>query len=67
MISWTTYNFAGFSIAFFEWRSAFNIDHVFDWTEKLFDEMQSEVNPTVPLTQRSQRAPNARMLGKGLR
>ncbi|KAK5653474.1 hypothetical protein OQA88_8960 [Cercophora sp. LCS_1] len=28
----------------------FENDHVFDWTEKLFDEMQSEVNPTVLLT-----------------
>ncbi|KAK3336900.1 kinase-like domain-containing protein [Cercophora scortea] len=28
----------------------FKYDHVFDWTEKLFDEMQSEVSPTVPLT-----------------
>ena len=28
----------------------FEYDHVFDWTEKLFDEMQSEVNPTVLLT-----------------
>ncbi|KAK4034626.1 kinase-like domain-containing protein [Parachaetomium inaequale] len=31
----------------------FDYDHVFDWTEKLFDEMQSEVNTTAPLTQRS--------------
>ncbi len=45
----------------------FEHDHVFDWTEKLFDGMQSEVNPTVPLTQRSQRAPKARMSAKGLR
>ena len=26
----------------------FKYDHVFDWTEKLFSEMQSEVNHTVP-------------------
>ncbi len=26
----------------------FKYDYVFDWTEKLFDEMQNEVNNTVP-------------------
>ncbi|KAH7010688.1 P-loop containing nucleoside triphosphate hydrolase protein [Microdochium trichocladiopsis] len=26
-------------------------DHVFDWTERRFKEMQSKVNPSVPLTQ----------------
>jgi casein kinase 1 delta/casein kinase I family protein HRR25 len=31
----------------------FEYNHVFDCTKKLFDEMQSEVSPTVPLTQRS--------------
>ncbi|KAL2256639.1 hypothetical protein VTK26DRAFT_1368 [Humicola hyalothermophila] len=40
----------------------FKYDHVFDWTEKLFDEMQSKLNPAVPLT-----APKASMSGKGLR
>ncbi|KAK4251306.1 kinase-like domain-containing protein, partial [Corynascus novoguineensis] len=33
----------------------FEYDHVFDWTKKLFDEMQTKVNPTVPLTQKPQR------------
>jgi casein kinase 1 delta/casein kinase I family protein HRR25 len=45
----------------------FEYNHVFDCTEKLFDEMESEVNPTAPLTQRSQRAPKTKMSGKGLR
>jgi casein kinase 1 delta/casein kinase I family protein HRR25 len=39
----------------------FEYDHVFDWTEKLFDEIQSEIIPTVPLTQRPQRASKVRM------
>ncbi|KAL2166064.1 hypothetical protein VTG60DRAFT_3338 [Thermothelomyces hinnuleus] len=46
----------------------FKYDHVFDWTEKLFDEMQSKVNPAVPLTQRPQRRVlKASMSGRGLR
>ncbi|KAK0701548.1 casein kinase I isoform delta [Apiosordaria backusii] len=45
----------------------FKYDHVFDWTEKLFDEMKSKVNPTVPLTEGPQRrAPKARKSGRGL-
>ncbi|KAH8776290.1 casein kinase I isoform delta, partial [Diaporthe sp. PMI_573] len=31
-------------------------DHVFDWTEKRFKEMQSQVNTTAPLTERHQKA-----------
>ncbi len=45
----------------------FEYDHVFDWTEKLLTGAQSEVDATVPLAQRSQRAPKARMPEKGLR
>jgi casein kinase 1 delta/casein kinase I family protein HRR25 len=46
----------------------FEYDHAFDWTEKLFNEMQSKVSPAVPLTRRPQRrALNERMQGKGVR
>ncbi|KAK3304691.1 casein kinase I isoform delta [Chaetomium strumarium] len=33
----------------------FKYDHVFDWTEKLFKERQSQVSSAVPLTRRLQR------------
>jgi casein kinase 1 delta/casein kinase I family protein HRR25 len=33
----------------------FKYDHVFDWTEKRFKEIQSQVNSTAPLTERPQR------------
>jgi casein kinase 1 delta/casein kinase I family protein HRR25 len=43
-------------------------DHVFDWTERLFNEMQSKVSPAVLLTRMPQRrALKEGMLGKGAR
>lgn len=33
----------------------FVYDHFFDWTEKMFNEMQSKVSPAVPLIRRPQR------------
>jgi casein kinase 1 delta/casein kinase I family protein HRR25 len=45
----------------------FEYDHVFDWTEKLFDEMQSTVSPTVPSMQEPQsQAPKAKRHRKNL-
>ncbi|KAK3338036.1 casein kinase 1, delta subunit [Neurospora tetraspora] len=46
----------------------FKHDHIFDWTEKMFNEMQSKASPMVPLIQTPQRrAPKARKSGKGKR
>ncbi|KAH6839540.1 casein kinase I isoform delta [Chaetomium sp. MPI-CAGE-AT-0009] len=38
----------------------FKYDHVFDWTEKLFHEMQSEANSSVPSTQKKPQKGRAR-------
>jgi hypothetical protein len=50
------------------YAQGFKYDHVFDWTEKRFKEMQSEVRSPAPLAERPQRrALKERIQGKGVR
>jgi casein kinase 1 delta/casein kinase I family protein HRR25 len=45
----------------------FTYDHVFDWSEKLFKEMQSEANPPVPSDTEVTETPKGTMSKKGRR